>query len=402
MTHDDVRPRLSALIDGALDPREAAEVQAHLEACAACRADLAQLQATVAMLREVEPVQAPEGFAATVRARLENLSRAAGRPGWQRVKITWPRMPWSWRTAAAAAALALVGIFAVNLVREVVPQSEVTGHLEDGRFDREGFRRSAVAPAQSRDAVEPSAAPGALPRAAQPGGPPGEPVPLRRVIRTGQVAIEVETFDDAARRLLAIAEGAGGFIADSSYADEGGTPRGTFVLRVPAGRFADVLRQVEALGTVQRRQVSGQDVTEEFIDLEARVRNLERQETRLLTFMERATRIPDLLAIESELGRVRGEIERLTGRLRFLSHKVDLATITAEVSQKPKKAPGGFWDVNRTVARIEAAFLNTVRQLLGAAEGLAAFAAAVLPLVLLGALGWTVIRRSFRRADRPI
>ncbi|MDR7483702.1 MAG: DUF4349 domain-containing protein [Armatimonadota bacterium] len=118
--------------------------------------------------------------------------------------------------------------------------------------------------------------------------------------------------------------------------------------------------------------------------------------------MERATRIADLMAIESELGRVRGEIERLTGRLRFLSHKVDRATLTAEVSQKPKKALGGLRDVDRTLARLEAAFLNTIRHPLGAAEGLAAFVAAALPLVLLGALGWMVIRRSIRRADRPM
>lgn len=393
MVCHDVQSWLSALVDGALEPREATEVQAHLEGCATCRTYLAQLQATVAVLREVAPMRAPEEFAATVRARLESLPRTAGRAGWQRLKVTWPRVQWRWRTAAAVAAVAVVAVFAVNLVREVVPRSEVGS---------ESFRRGVEAPAQLGGGVGPSVAPGALPRAAQPVGPPGEPIPLRRVIRTGHVTMEVEDFDDAGRRLLAIAEGAGGFVADSSYGDEGGTRRGTFVLRVPAGRFADVLRQVEALGTVRRRQVTGQDVTEEFIDLELRVRNLERQEARLLALMERATRIPDLMAIESELGRVRGEIERLTGRLRFLSHRVDLATITAEVSQKARKAPGGFWDVGRVLARVEAAFLNTVRLLLGAVEGLAVFAAAVLPVVLPAALGLLVIRRLSRRADRPI
>jgi len=113
-----------------------------------------------------------------------------------------------------------------------------------------------------------------------------------------------------------------------------------------------------------------------------------------------AIKIPDLMAIENEVARVRGEIERFTGRLRFLANRVDLATIQAEVSQKPKKAPGGFWDFNRTIARIQAAFLNTVRELLAVAEGLVAFGAAVLPLVLLGALGWGLVRRSLRRADR--
>ncbi len=407
MDHDAARARFSPLLDGALAAHEAAEVEAHLAECAPCRVELAQLRSTVTLLREVDPVQVPEGFAAAVRGRIEQLPHATARAGWERLRGALPTIRWSWRTAAAAAAVVLVGIFAVNLVREIVPSPRSQTVIDAERVNREGDFRKSAAP---RFGGERNAAPGqdastALPQSgapvAQQVAPSGEVNPLRRVIRTGQVALEVEKFDDAARRLLAIAEGAGGFVADSSYADDGGTPRGTFVLRVPAARFSDVVRQVEQLGTVQRRQITGQDVTEEFIDLEARVRNLDRQEARLLTFMDKATKIPDLMAIEQEVARVRGETERLTGRMRFLSSKVEMATIQAEVSQKPKKAPGGFWDIDRSIARIQHAFLTTIVQMLTAVEGLMAFAAALLPLALLGIFGWIVVRRSVRRADRP-
>jgi hypothetical protein len=147
------------------------------------------------------------------------------------------------------------------------------------------------------------------------------------------------------------------------------------------------------LGTVRSRQITGQDVTEEYVDFEARVRNLERQEARLLTFMDKATRIPDLLAIEQEVARVRGEIERLTGRMRFLSGKVEMATVQTDVTQKPKKAPGGFWDLDRSIARVQHAFLATVVQMLAVMEGLVAFAASLLPLALLALIGWIVVRR---------
>lgn len=398
MTHDEARARLSALIDGVLDAREAAEIATHLDGCASCRTDLAQLRATVEMLQEVEPVQAPEGFASAVRGKLERLGPVQ-RPMWERVQAALPHVRWSWKTAAAAAAVAMVGIFAVNLVRDAAPGFR-QAQVGDARVNREGTSKTdvtlpAAAPAQGGERED-------LARGRAVAQLPGDVAPFRRVIRTGHVAIEIEKFDDAARQLLAIAEGAGGFVADSSYTDAGGTPRGTFVIRVPAARFADVMRQVEGLGTVQRRQITGQDVTEEFVDLEARVRNLERQEARLLTFMDRATKIPDLMAIENEVSRVRGEIERITGRLRFLSNKIDLATIQAEVAQKPKKSSGGLWDFDRAIARLQAAFLNTVRQLLAAVEGLAAFAAALLPLILLGGLGWLVIRRSLRRSDRAV
>lgn len=410
MDHDAARARFSALIDGALTAREAAQVDAHLERCAACRANLAQLRATVTLLREVEPVQVPEGFAVAVRGRLEQLSGATPRLGWSRLLTAFPRVRWSWKTAAAAASIALVAVFAANLVREIVPSSLVElGTREEGSTDRAERRGRSAKEARDEKVAR---APAAAPRpddAARAEGTRGagqvtsgtEPSALRRVIRTGQVAVEVELFDDAARRLLTIAEGAGGFVADSSYVDDGGIRRGTFILRVPAARFGDVVRQIEKLGVLQHRQISGQDVTEEFIDVEARVRNLERQEARLLTFMDRATKIPDLMAIEQEVARVRGEIERMTGRLRFLANKTELATVQAEISQKPKKT-GGFWDFDQTLTRIQTAFLNTVRQLLAAAEGLVAFAAAVLPLVLLGFLGWGLLRRAARRADRAV
>lgn len=391
MTHDSVRARLSSLVDGALGAQEAAEVEAHLAECARCRAELAQLRATVAMLREVEPVHAPEGFAGSVRERLEGLSRARTRSGWPGLLAVLPRVRWSWRTAAAVTAVVLVGLFAANFALEMMPVPQVLRKAEVERESPDRLAGTAVPPPVA-DAQ----------RAVGQVTPSVEITSLRRVIRTGQLSVEVERFDDAARRLVAIAEGAGGFVADSSYAGDGSASRGTFVLRVPAARFGEVLRQVEALGEVRRRQISGQDVTEEFVDLEARIRNLERQEARLLAFMDRATKIPDLLAIESEVTRVRGEVERLTGRLRFLANKVDLATVTAEVSQKPEKTPGGLWDFDRTLARIEAAFLNTVRQMLGALEVLAAFAAAILPLALLGGLGWMAIRRSVRRAGREV
>lgn len=391
MTHEEARSRLSSLLDGALPDHEAAQVEAHLDGCSTCREELAQLRTTITLLQEVEPMQAPEGFAAGVRRRIERLAQATQHSPWTRLRAalrrsgSGPVVRWSWRTAAAAAAVVMVGVFAVNLLRDAVPY----GVIERVKM-----------PALTLDVSKVGEGARTAAQAVPPGAVPGEAVFLRRVIRTGQMAIEVERYDAAASRLFAIAEGAGGFVADSSFSEEDGVPRGTFVLRVPAARFSEVVAQVEKLGTVQRRQISGQDVTEEFVDLEARVRNLTRQEARLLALMDRATRIPDLLAIESEVARVRGEIERLTGRLRFLTNKVDLATVQAEVSQKPKRGTGGFWDFTRTLERIKTAFANTVRQMLGAVEWLAALLAALLPVALVGVVVWWLLRRGFRRADR--
>jgi len=206
------------------------------------------------------------------------------------------------------------------------------------------------------------------------------------------VSLEVAHLDETASRLTRIAEMAGGFIADSSYAQAGSTPEGTFVLRVPAPRFADVLSQVESLGRVQQRRISGQDVTEEYIDLQARIRNLERYEQRLLAFVDRAAKVSDLLAIEQELARVRGEIEMLTGRARYLDRQVDLAAIGVSAREQAKPS-GGLWDFSGTLEKIQTAFLATIRQLLRAAEALAVALSALVPVLVLAGIAWLVVRR---------
>ncbi|MDQ7858303.1 MAG: DUF4349 domain-containing protein [Armatimonadota bacterium] len=397
MTHEEARARLSALLDEALPAQEAVRVRAHLDTCATCAAVLEELRATVAMVRGVEPVGAPQGFADRVRARLAALPQPHTMPAWDMMR--WrPRLHLSWRGVAAVAAAALIGLFGLNLTRQVLPEARLD-LAEEPRPALRGAPVPGAAPAPApgprlpRDVAGP-AVPGVP---AVPGSAAGLPA-LRQVVRTGQLAIEVERFDEAARRLLQLAEGAGGFVAESATSEQGGARRGTYVLRVPAARFGEVLQQVETLGTVQRRAVSGQDVSEEFVDLDARIRNLERQEARLLSFMDRATKIADLMAIENEVTRVRGEIERLTGRHRVLANRVELATVHVELSEKPKAVPGGFWDAGRAIAQIQGAFLATVRQVLDVGAAAAAFAAGLLPLALLGGAAWAIVRRVTGRA----
>ncbi len=280
----------------------------------------------------------------------------------------------------------MVGLFTVNLLRAQFPRVA----LQRAR----GPEVSVSTPPPPFPGP-PAASVDRAARAPEVGAPapytPGEPA-LRRVIRTASVMLEVGDLDQTASRLTRIAEVAGGFIADSSFAQAGSTPEGTFVLRVPAPRFADVLSQVEELGHVQQRRISGQDVTEEYVDLQARIRNLERYEQRLLAFADRAAKVSDLLAIEQELARVRGEIEMLTGRARYLDRQVDLASIQVSAHEQAK-ASGGFWDFSGTLTKVQMAFLATIRQLLRAAETVVVAVSALVPVVVLAGLAWFVVRR---------
>lgn len=153
------------------------------------------------------------------------------------------------------------------------------------------------------------------------------------VIKTAQLHIEIDRdgLRDSVQDAIATASAHGGFVVSTRVDGGEGARSGSIILRVPAERFERALDALHSLGTVEQELVSGQDVTEEFIDLEARLRHYEAQEAVLLNLMERAATVADTIRVQSELQGVQLEIERLRGRLRFLRDQTDLATIHVDL-----------------------------------------------------------------------
>ncbi len=125
---------------------------------------------------------------------------------------------------------------------------------------------------------------------------------------------------------------------------------------MPADRFAPFAAAVSRLGEVRRNHVGTQDVTEEYFDLEARIRNKQEEEKRLVKHLAASTgNLKDILDVERELSRVRGEAEQMQGRLRFLSNRADLSTVTINATEwkdyKPPVAPTYSTQISRTFFR---------------------------------------------------
>ena len=154
------------------------------------------------------------------------------------------------------------------------------------------------------------------------------------VIKTAMVEVEVErgSFRDSVRDGVATAERYGGFVVTTSVEDEE-RGVGSIVLRVPASRFGDALTDLEELGEVKSERVSGQDVGQEFVDLQARLRNFTAQEAVLLRLMARAQSVVDTIRVQGELQGVQLEIERLRGRIRYLEDQTSLGTIEVRISE---------------------------------------------------------------------
>jgi len=185
----------------------------------------------------------------------------------------------------------------------------------------------------------------------------------RQVISTASVALEVENVQDRLNQVRAIVESLGGFLENLSLSGSEERQQATVSVRVPQPQFFIAMERITALGKVLSQSVGSEDVTEQFIDLRARLQSAQRQEQSLLSLLLKATSVSDVLTIERELSRIRSEIERFQGQLNFLERRVDLATITISLSQPPEEVgepPYGSLalevsDVGETVERVKAA-----------------------------------------------
>ncbi|MGH2692909.1 MAG: DUF4349 domain-containing protein [Actinomycetota bacterium] len=207
------------------------------------------------------------------------------------------------------------------------------------------------------------------------------------IIKTADVAVEVErdAFGDAMASVTEIAARHGGFVVTSTRSGEE-SRRGSVTVRIPSDRFETALGEIRALGKVKRETISGQDVGQEFVDLEARLRNLHAQEAVLLKLFDQATSVADTIRIQSELSGVQLEIERIEGRLRLLRDQTDLGTITVSLSEEGASAPGRFGS----------AFDRAWEGILAVLYGIVVFLGYALPLLAIGIPLWLVGRRVWR------
>lgn len=173
-------------------------------------------------------------------------------------------------------------------------------------------------------------------RAAPPGVALEQDKPMeRKIIYQASLSVSVDDVDKAAADLYNKALVLGGYVANSSRNSAGESPFARITYRIPQGHYPDFLGFARGLGEADNETIDSTDVTEEFVDLEARLLSLKAHETRLLAMYELGQSIEELLALERELARVRGEIETIEGRLRYLEENVDMALVTVYLSKGP-------------------------------------------------------------------
>jgi hypothetical protein len=157
----------------------------------------------------------------------------------------------------------------------------------------------------------------------------------RMLVWSASLSLEVSDVSASADKAAAIAEQFKGYVDQKS---DGGESSASARLKIPSASFNDAVNAVQALGDVAYSRVSGEDVTEQYVDVQARLKNKTELRDRLRLLLQKATDIKDVIAIESELTRVQTEIDSMEGKLKLLQGRVDYATI--DVSFKRKKILG--------------------------------------------------------------
>jgi len=389
--HNEIENWLAADLHGELSESEQSALHAHLVDCAACRKAHHETKTMNKILEETLAHEKPDpAFERRMLAGFRN--RIPQRTGVSKVLANLMRLRATQITAVAAVLLGLVQIGRMltsenaaplpsheNYVREGFvaqpPQAGATradqstslaksdeltrGRSQDLTLNEppppaapasrsELDKEAAARPMGLAAAKVAAATPQNLSRAEQAEAKPGEtPAPAqanRKLIRNATVQLEIVSFDDAVQKITALANEERGYVATtSSEKQANGKLRGTVIVKVLPENLDRFLQKVRGLGELKNQTLGTEDVTKAYLDTDARLKNARVMEQRLVDMLKTKTgKVSDLLQVEKELGRVREDIEKMQGELKYWDSQVQFATVTVSLAEKEMEEPAAF------------------------------------------------------------
>ncbi|CAG0939828.1 hypothetical protein ANRL1_00009 [Anaerolineae bacterium] len=260
---------------------------------------------------------------------------------------------------------------------------------------------AAMATSAPLPAATAATAPSGGPRA-----PAMVPDPRRKIIKNANFDLTVESADTAVDRLTGVTVDMGGYITSSRTFFEAGLKAATVTFAVPVDRFEEALRRVRGIAVkVEQESASGQDVTDQYVDLESQLRNLEATADRVRDFLKKAATVEEALKVNQQLSQVEKEIETIKGKLNYLGDRSAFSTITVEVREArptptptptstptPTPTPVG-WHPDQTLQKA----VDTQTTLLRVITDLVIWLTVVLlPYAIVGLLGFWFFARVMR------
>lgn len=157
----------------------------------------------------------------------------------------------------------------------------------------------------------------------------------KKIIKNGNLTLKVDKVDSAVENITQIARGNGGEILSSNFYQTGSNVKsGVITIKVPMGNFEKAYAEIKKVASlVVVESTSRQDITEQYVDFQAQLKNKQAEEEAFVKIMSQAQKIDDILAVQVELSRVRGQIEQLQGRIKYLDSQTDMSTISVNLTE---------------------------------------------------------------------
>ncbi len=194
-------------------------------------------------------------------------------------------------------------------------------------------------PADEKGPALPTAAPGAAGQASS-AARLSSAGPDRMIIKSAEVDLLVTDTDAAVDQVLGVVSDVGGYVLNMVTWQEGSAKLAKVTMRMPFDRYEEALRRLRRIGSVQKESSSGEDVSDEYVDLQAQQRNLEATAERLRSFLAKAETVDQALKVDQSLRAIEGEIEQVKGRLNYLSDRAAFSTITVYIQpERPTPTP---------------------------------------------------------------
>ena len=215
----------------------------------------------------------------------------------------------------------------------------------------------------------------------------------RMVIYNAYISLETYDIDGTFEKIRNLAEKYGGYVAGSSRSTQGMQERAQVNLRIPKDEFQSAIKEIETYGELIDERTSSEDITERYIDLKARLDNLQKQEKRLKEILAIAKNVEEILQVERELTRIRGEIESLQGQINYLERNVEMSSIVVNLIEPPPPftPPGVDWGLT---------FETALMGFFGVIRGLIILVVTLLPLVIIGVPIYYLYRRREKKKKK--
>ncbi|QIB28151.1 DUF4349 domain-containing protein [Caloranaerobacter azorensis] len=371
--------KISLYIDDMLDEAEKDELELHLKKCNKCRILFENINSIVNYAKDCEEIELPEDFNEKLKIRLKEVEKPKSYKN--RFKIL------SMIAATFLVLIISISIFTSN--NSKIEESSMY-YTKEAAKDAQMSKRSRISqPKLDRSKVSNYDASNGMNM--DKGNVKQDKLEKRKIINEAYIELDIEDYDKVFNEIIDYVKSLGGFIEDSEVEHQNSDfkerkeplKRGYLRIRVPSDKFEDAIKYIDSLGIIKRKSLTGRDVTQQYYDIENRVKNLKIQEERLREILRKAEKVEDILMIENELRRVRTEIDQNTSTLKKWDNLVSLATINVRLNEV-ETLNKRIKNVDKNIfEKSKEGFITTINNIINLFEKTIVFLITILPIIIL-------------------